>query len=99
MGVERIINENMKYKIDICLEIWGKAGGAEIGYRRIATQLPQYQWLFTTEVQKTDLVIYSNSHKFYEQAKKLSIPTIQRTTGPRSFSLPQPIQSRAPVDI
>lgn len=83
--------------IDICLDYW-KVGGAEIGYKRIASKLPQHTWLFTTEVDpKADLVIYSNNHRFYEQAKQLNKPAIQRTTGPRSFSLPQPSDLKAVI--
>jgi hypothetical protein len=79
-------------KINICLDIWGTVGGAEIGYKRIATKLPHYEWLFTINVDPSaNLVIYSNNHRFYTQAKIHSIPAIQRTTGPRSFSLPQPV--------
>lgn len=80
----------MKTKINVTLDIW-KTGGAEIGYKRISVKLPQYEWIFTTNVvPNADLVIYSNNNRFYEQAKILNKLVIQRTTGPRSFSLPQP---------
>jgi hypothetical protein len=76
--------------INVCLGIWG-TGGAERGYQRIADKLPEYRWLFTTKVDpNSDLVMYSNDHKFYEQAKQHNIPTILRLTGPRSYSKPQP---------
>jgi hypothetical protein len=83
--------------INVCLGIWG-TGGAERGYQRIAEKLPEYNWLFTTEVKPgSDLVIYSNNHKFYDQAKKYKIPTILRLTGPRSYSKPQPDDLRAVI--
>ena len=83
--------------INVCLDVWA-IGGAELGYKRIASKLPQYQWLFTTNVDPSaNLVIYSNNHRFYDQAKKLNIPIIQRTTGPRSYSLPQPIDLKAVI--
>ncbi|MFA5023393.1 MAG: hypothetical protein WC523_00350 [Patescibacteria group bacterium] len=76
--------------INICLEVWA-VGGAEIGYKRVATKLNNYKWLFTNKVSESaDLVIYSNSNKFYDQAKRLNIPVIQRMTGPRSYQLKQP---------
>lgn len=77
-------------KINICLNFWA-IGGAENFYRRLAKAMPQYEWLFTTKVDKTaDIVMYSNDHSFYNQAKSLNIPTILRVTGPRSYSMPQP---------
>lgn len=80
----------MKTIISICLNFWA-IGGAERFYHRLSEKLPQYKWLFTTCVEpKADLVIYSNDHKFYNQAKKLNIPSILRITGPRSYSLAQP---------
>lgn len=82
---------NIMMKINVCLNIWGKAGGAERGYERLSNALNQYQWSFTTKVDDTaDIVLYSNDHKFYEQAKMLNKPTIFRLTGPRSYNLPQP---------
>lgn len=84
-------------KINICLGIWA-TGGAEIGYRRIVTKLQQYEWAMTTKVDESaGLIIYSNSHIFYEQAKALGIPAIQRMTGPRSYSLPQPSELKAVI--
>lgn len=84
-------------KINVCLDIWA-TGGAELGYKRIASKLPHYEWSFTTNVDPSaNLVIYSNNHRFYEQAKKLNIPVIQRTTGPRSYSLPQPADLKAVI--
>jgi len=77
-------------KINICLNYWA-TGGAENFYHRLANSLPQYEWSFTKKVDKcSDIVIYSNDHSFYEQSKRLGIPTIMRITGPRSYSLPQP---------
>jgi hypothetical protein len=76
--------------INVCLDYWA-IGGSELGYKRIASKLPQYDWKFVTKVDKNcDLVIYSNNHRFYEQAKALGKSVIQRTTGPRSYNLPQP---------
>lgn len=84
-------------KINVCLDIWA-TGGAELGYKRIASKLPQYEWAFVTNAEAdANLVIYSNNHRFYEQAKKLDIPVIQRTTGPRSYSLPQPADLKAVI--
>lgn len=78
-------------KITVLLNYWA-IGGAENGYKRLAAALPQYEWKFATELtEPTDVVIYSNDHRFYEQAKALKIPKIiQRTTGKRSHGLPQP---------
>jgi len=84
--------------INVCLDVWGKAGGAEVGYWRIAQKLPQYDWKFTTDVDPTaNLVIYSNNHRFYDAAKALNIPTILRTTGPRSINMPQPADLKAVI--
>jgi hypothetical protein len=83
--------------INICLDVWS-VGGAELGYKRIASKLPNYSWSFTTDVDpNANLVIYSNNHRFYDQAKALNLPTIQRTTGPRSYSLPQPNDLKAVI--
>jgi glycosyltransferase involved in cell wall biosynthesis len=76
--------------VNVCLGIWA-VGGAERGYQRIADKLPEYKWLFTTKVDPTaNLVIYSNTHEFYKQAKRIGVPAILRVTGPRSYSIPQP---------
>jgi len=83
--------------INICMNFWAM-GGAEIGYKRIAAKLSEYEWLFTTEVDsKSDLVIYSNNDKYYHQAKKYNIPTILRTTGPRSYNIVQPLDLAAVI--
>lgn len=75
--------------INICLEIWA-TGGAEIGYKRLAQAMPEYEWRFVTKAGPCDVLIYSNSDKFYHQAKSLNIPKIiLRTTGPRSYAMPQ----------
>jgi hypothetical protein len=83
----------MAIKISVCLDIWA-TGGAEIGYWRIFKELERkcgYEWERSMDVNPTaNLVIYSNNHRFYEQAKKLNIPAILRTTGPRSINMPQP---------
>ena len=77
-------------KINVAMNYWA-TGGAENFYRRLAAKLTQYDWTFTTDVDpEADLVIYSNDHKFYLQAKHRNKPTILRITGPRSYSLPQP---------
>jgi hypothetical protein len=76
-------------KILVLLNTWA-VGGAERGWYRIAGKLSQYDWAFKTEVEPADLIFYSNDHRFYEAAKKLNVPIIQRTTGPRSYNLPQP---------
>lgn len=87
----------MAVKINICLDIWA-TGGAEIGYKRIIDKLPQYKWLLTTDVDPTaNLVIYSNNHRFYKQSKQYNIPAILRTTGPRSFNIPQPAGLKAVI--
>jgi len=76
--------------INVCLGVWA-VGGAERGYQRVADKLPEYNWLFTTRVDpSSNLVIYSNGHEFYEQARTAGIPAILRVTGPRSHTLPQP---------
>lgn len=83
--------------ICICMNVWA-TGGAENFYHRLAAKLPQYQWLFDNKVNpEADLIIYSNDHKFYDQAKKLNKPTILRITGPRSHSLPQPADLKAVI--
>ena len=77
-------------KINITMDFWG-VGGAERFWQRLSRKMPQYEWLFTTAVDtNADLVIYSNNHKFYEQAKALNKPIVMRLTGPRSYVLPQP---------
>jgi hypothetical protein len=76
--------------INVCM-CYFAVGGAEIFWSRLAKKLPQYKWLFTTEVKpEADVVVYSNDHKFYLQARNLNKPVIQRMTGPRSYTLPQP---------
>ena len=76
-------------KISVCMEHWA-VGGAERFWERMSRALPQYQWEFSKSVKSdADIVIYSNSHKFYDQAKKLNKPVIFRLTGPRSYKLPQ----------
>jgi hypothetical protein len=77
-------------KIAIALKYWA-IGGAEVGYRRLSNALP-YDFDFVTAItQPYDVVIYSNSHDFYKQAKSVGCKKIiQRTTGPRSYNLPQP---------
>jgi glycosyltransferase involved in cell wall biosynthesis len=76
--------------INVCM-CYFAVGGAEIFWSRLSKKLPQYKWLFTTEVKpEADVVVYSNDHKFYLQARNLNKPVIQRMTGPRSYTLPQP---------
>jgi len=76
--------------INVCMDFW-EVGGAERFWQRLSKNMIQYKWLFTKSVDvSADIVIYSNSHKFYEQAKKLNKPIMQRVTGPRSYSLQQP---------
>lgn len=80
----------MKPKINVCLAIWA-TGGAERGYYRLASALPDYDWSFTTKVEAdANIVLYSNDIKFYHQAKALNIPAIYRITGPRSYKIPCP---------
>jgi hypothetical protein len=84
-------------KVNVCMGIWG-VGGAERFWERLARKLPQYTWAFTTEVQSTsNLIVYSNDHRFYLQARNYNLPTIQRMTGPRSYTLPQPLDLAAVV--
>lgn len=83
--------------VNVCLEYWA-VGGAERFFQRLSRKLPQYKWIFTKQMsEQADIVIYSNAHKFYEQAKLLNKPTILRITGPRSYSLPQPEDLRAVI--
>jgi hypothetical protein len=76
--------------INVCCNVWA-VGGFEIGFKRLSVKLPQYNWRFTTNVIKeADLIIYANDDRFYDQAKQLNKPTIQRMTGPRSYGMSQP---------
>jgi hypothetical protein len=66
-------------------------GGAFVGLTRIANALSEYTWVFTTEVQPSDVVLYLNNHRHYERAKQLGIKhIIQRKTGERSLKVPTP---------
>lgn len=77
-------------KINVTMDFWG-VGGAERFWQRLSKKLPQYEWAFTTEVDPhTDLVIYSNNYRFYEQAKRLNKKVAERVTGPRSYGLVHP---------
>jgi len=83
--------------INVCMDFW-EVGGAERFWQRLSKNMPRYKWLFTKSVDvSADIVIYSNSHKFYEQAKKLNKPIIQRVTGPRSYYLQQPSDLEAVI--
>jgi histidyl-tRNA synthetase len=78
-------------KICVCMGYWGEAGGAESGWRRLFKALPQYEWVEITKAEPCDVLIYSNNAEYYTQAKKVGIKhIIQRTTGIRSYGLPQP---------
>src|SRR5574337_593483 len=67
-------------------------GGAYVGLDRIAKSLPEYKWIFTTEVDPTaDIVIYMNDNRHYIRAKEYKIKhIIQRKTGERSLAVPTP---------
>lgn len=87
----------MSSKVNVCMEHWA-VGGAERFWERLSRALPQYEWEFSRQVvDDADIVVYSNAHKFYDQAKKLNKPTILRITGPRSHKLPQPPDLKAVV--
>lgn len=78
-------------KICVCMGYWGEAGGAESGWRRLFEALSQYEWVEVTKAELCDVLIYSNNKEFYDQAKKVGVKhIIQRTTGVRSYGLPQP---------
>jgi len=87
----------VKPVVNITMGVWG-VGGAERFWERLSRKLPQYEWRFTTKVDPSaSLVIYSNDHKFYTQAKKANLPCIMRITGPRSYKIPQPDDLKAVV--
>ena len=66
-------------------------GGAFIGVKRIADYMTQYEWGFSTEVERADIVIYMNNNRHYNRAKELKIPhIIQRKTGERSLKIATP---------
>lgn len=66
-------------------------GGAYIGILRLSRALTKYEWSFTTEAQKSDMVLYMNNHRHYLASKQLGIPyIIQRKTGNRSLSIQTP---------
>lgn len=67
-------------------------GGAYIGLMRIARNMPQYKWEFSTEVNKNaNIVIYMNNHRHYTRAKEYNIKhIIQRKTGERSLKIETP---------
>jgi hypothetical protein len=74
-------------------------GGALIGLKRIANKLPQYEWKFSTEVlNDADIVLYMNNNRHYERAKQLGVKHIvQRKTGIRSLSVPEPSDLKAVI--
>lgn len=74
--------------ICVCCNIFA-VGGLEIGFYRLAKALPQYKWVFDTNVVKSDVLIYNNDDRFYHQAKQLGMNNIiLRYSGPRSYNLP-----------
>jgi len=84
-------------KINVCMGYL--IGGAYIGMLRIAKALPQYEWCFSTTIDKdAGIVIYMNEHRFYQDAKRLKIPhIIQRKTGIRSLKVKEPADLDAVV--
>lgn len=72
------------------MDFWA-VGGAERFWQRLSKKMPEYNWIFSTEVDlNSDLVVYSNNHRFYESAKKANKKIVMRLTGPRSYGLQQP---------
>lgn len=78
------------YKINIVMDYL--IGGAFVGLERITNKLPQYKWIFSTEVDKeSDIIIYMNNNRHYKAAKIYNIRyIIQRKTGERSLLVPTP---------